>query len=121
MNNQENTNNNSGEKQHSHITWMTIMGGDILAHSFFRRQINLLCLIVFLTIIYIDNRYTSQREMIEIDRLKKELVDTKYDALTISSELIEKSRQSRIETYISAKGDPLKTASQPPYLIKEGY
>ena len=56
--------------------------------------------------------------MIEIDRLKKELIDTKYDALTISSELTEKSRHSRIEEYISAEGTPLETASTPPYLIK---
>ena len=38
---------------------------------------------------------------IEIDKLKKELIDIKYDALTRSSELMEKSRQSRIEDYTS--------------------
>ena len=121
MNNQDNNKETTKEKRSQHITWMTILGGDILAHNFFKRQLNLLCLIVFLTIIYIDNRYTSQRELLEIDRLKKELTDTKYDALTISSELTEKSRQSRIEVYISEKGTPLQTASQPPFLIEEGY
>lgn len=103
----------------SQITLKSILGGDILAHEFLRRQANLLILIVFLTILYIDNRYSSQQELIEIDRLKKELVDIKYDALTISSELTEKSRQSRIEKYISDKGTPLKTAATPPYLIKD--
>ena len=79
----------------------------------------LLILIVILTILYIDNRYSSQQELIEIDRLKKELTDIKYDALTISSELTEKSRQSRIEEYISAEGRQLQTAATPPFLIKE--
>ena len=88
-------------------------------HSFLRRQVYLLILIVILTILYIDNRYSSQQELIEIDRLKKELTDIKYDALTISSELTEKSRQSRIEEYISAEGRQLQTAATPPYLIKE--
>lgn len=106
-------------KKGAHITFKSILGGDILAHEFLRRQANLLILIVFLTILYIDNRYSSQQELIEIDRLKKELVDIKYDALTISSELTEKSRQSRIEKYISEKGTPLKTAATPPFLIKE--
>ena len=41
--------------------------------------------------------------MIEIDKLKKDLTDIKYDALTRSSELMEKSRQSRIEEYISTQ------------------
>ena len=107
------------QEKGQNITLMSILGGDILAHAFIRRQANLLILIVLLTILYIDNRYASQRELIEIDRLKKELTDIKYDALTISSELTEKSRQSRIEKYISDKGTPLKTAATPPFLIKD--
>lgn len=108
------------EKDHkSHITLKSILGGDILAHDFFKRQANLIILIVIMTILYIDNRYSSQQELIEIDRLKKELTDIKYDALTISSELTERSRQSRIEEYISSKGTPLEVADTPPYLIKE--
>lgn len=102
-----------------HITLRSILGGDILAHDFIKRQANLLILIVIMTILYIDNRYTSQQELIEIDRLKKELIDIKYDALTISSELTEKSRQSRIEEYISAEGNTLETATTPPYLIRK--
>ncbi len=101
------------------ITLKSILGGDILAHAFFRRQANLIILIVFLCFLYVSNRYASQQELIDIDRLKKELTDIKYDALTISSELTEKSRQSRIEKYISDKGTPLKTAATPPFLIKE--
>lgn len=84
-------NRNTEQPKQPHITFKSIMGGDILAHNFFRRQANLLILIVFLTILYIDNRYSSQQELIEIDRLKKELTDIKYDALTISSELTEKA------------------------------
>ena len=78
-----------------------------------------LVLIMVLTILYIDNRYTSQQELIEIDRLKKELTDIKYDALTRSSELMEKSRQSRIEEYISTGDSPLETSTNRPYLIKK--
>lgn len=95
-----------------------ILGGDILTHDFFRRQIKLLVLLVIFSIIYISNRYSCQQEMIEIDRLKKQLTDIRYDALTRSSELTEKSRQSRIEEYVSTEGSELETSTQPPYLIK---
>ena len=91
----------------------SILGGDILATDFFRRQTKLLVLIIF----YIHNRYASQQQQIEIDKLKKELIDIKYDALTRSSELMEKSRQSRIEDYISTKESDLQTSTHPPYLI----
>ena len=102
-----------------HMSIRSILGGDILANDFFKRQTTLLILIMVLTILYIDNRYECQQEMIEIDRLKKELTDIKYDALTRSSELMEKSRQSRIEEYISAAGSHLETATNRPYLIKK--
>ena len=101
-----------------HMSIRSILGGDILANDFFKRQTSLLILIMILTILYIDNRYTSQQELIEIDRLKKELTDIKYDALTRSSELMEKSRQSRIEEYISTEESHLETATNRPYLIK---
>ena len=101
-----------------HMSIRSILGGDILANDFFKRQTSLLILIMILTILYIDNRYTSQQELIEIDRLKKELIDIKYDALTRSSELMEKSRQSRIEEYISTEESHLETATNRPYIIK---
>lgn len=91
-----------------HMSIRSILGGDILANDFFKRQTRLLILIMILTVLYIDNRYSSQQELIEIDKLKKDLIDIKYDALTRSSELMEKSRQSRIEEYIRRKTAPCK-------------
>ena len=102
-----------------HMSIRSILGGDILANDFFKRKTTLLILIMILTILYIDNRYSSQQELIEIDRLKKELTDRKYNALTRSSELMEKSRQSRIEEYISTGESPLETATNRPYLIQK--
>lgn len=119
---EENINKQKKQKENvspKHMSIRSILGGDILANDFFKRQTSLLILIMILTILYIDNRYTSQQELIEIDRLKKELTDIKYDALTRSSELMEKSRQSRIEEYISTEESHLETATNRPYLIKK--
>ena len=104
-------------KKKNRTSLKSILGGDILATDFFRRQTKLLVLIMVFIIFYIHNRYASQQQQIEIDRLKKELIDIKYDALTRSSELMEKSRQSRIEDYISSKESDLQTSTNPPYLI----
>lgn len=80
------------EKVKKRTSLKNIIGGDILATDFFRRQAGLLFLIMVLIIIYINNRYECQLQLIEIDNLKKELIDIKYDALTRSSELMERSR-----------------------------
>jgi hypothetical protein len=70
------------EKVKKRTSLKNIIGGDILATDFFRRQAGLLFLIMVLIIIYINNRYECQLQLIEIDNLKKELIDIKYDALT---------------------------------------
>ena len=98
------------EKVKKRTSLKNIIGGDILATDFFRRQAGLLFLIMVLIIIYINNRYECQLQLIEIDNLKKELIR--------SSELMERSRQSRIEEYIATKESDLQTSTNPPYLLK---
>lgn len=107
------------EKKKNRTSWKSIVGGDILATDFFRRQTKLLVLIMVLVIFYIHNRYSCQQQIITIEELKKELTDIKYDALTRSSELMEQSRQSRIEEYIATRESDLQTATTPPYLIRK--
>ena len=99
-------------------SWRSIIGGDILAAEFFHRQAKLLVLLLVLVLFYINNRYECQQLMIRIEELKKELTDIKYDALTRSSELMEHSRQSRIEEYIATQHSDLQSATTPPYLIR---
>lgn len=101
------------------MTLKNIFLGDFLVHDFLRRQAILLALVVGFTVIYISNRYSCQQEMIEIDQLHKQLIDIKYDALTRSSELMERSRQSRIEEYVSTRESELQTSTSPPYVIKK--
>ena len=113
----ENKLGNDG-KTRKRTSWKGIVGGDILAADFFRRQTKLLVLVMAMIIFYIHNRYACQRQLIEMDRLKKELTDIRYDALTRSSEWMERSRQSRVEEYISVGESELQTATKPPYVIK---
>jgi hypothetical protein len=108
-----------GNEAPKHMSIKSILGGDILTNDFFKRQTSLLILIMVLTILYIDNRYTSQKELIDIEDLNVKLTDIRYKALTRSSELMEKTRQSRIEEYISTGDSPLETSTNRPYLIKK--
>lgn len=91
-----------------HMSIRSILGGDILANDFFKRQTRLLILIMILTVLYIDNRYSSQQELIEIDKLKKDLIDIKYDALTRSSELMERAANHVLKNIFRRKTAPYK-------------
>lgn len=101
------------------FTLRKILGGDILTTQVMRRQIWLFLLITFFVIIYISNRYSCQQNLIEIDKLQKELKDAKYKALSSSSQLTEKTRESRVLELLQVNKDSvLKIPSQPPYVIQ---
>lgn len=118
MRKEETMSDNKERRAARRAVWKEIVGGDILATDFIRRQTRLIVLVVVLVLFYIHNRYACQQQLIEIDRLKKELMDIRYDALTRGSELMERSRQSRIEEYITHRESDLQTATHPPYLIE---
>ncbi|WP_276910850.1 FtsL-like putative cell division protein [Hallella colorans] len=95
-----------------------ILGGDILNTAAIRRQIWLFVLIAAFMVVYIANRYGCQRDIIEIDRLQEELKDAKYKALSSTSQLTEKSRESNVMEMLKTNQDSvLKIAKQPPYII----
>lgn len=102
----------------SSFTLRKILGGDILTAQIIRRQIWLVILIVFFVIIYISNRYNIQNDIIVLDKLQKELQDTKYKALSTSSQITEKSRESNVLDMLKNNKDSvLHIATQPPYII----
>lgn len=94
-----------------------LFGGRFLNSDLFLNNALLLGMIVIYAFIYVSNRYAFLQEIREIERLKKERIDLRYDLLTIKSEFSEKSRQSHIEKYIQENNSELKTATQPPYSI----
>ena len=102
----------------SSFTLRKILGGDILTAQIIRRQIWLVILIVFFVIIYISNRYNIQNDIIELDKLQKELQDTKYKALSTSIQITDKSRESNVLDMLKNNKDSvLHIATPPPYLI----
>ena len=100
------------------FTLRKILGGDILSAQVIRRQIWLVLLVVAFIIAYISNRYNIQKDLIEIDHLQDELQDAKYKAVSSSSQITEKSRESRVlELLKNNKDSVIHIADQPPYII----
>lgn len=102
----------------SNFTLKKILGGDIFSAHFLRNNIGLIVLIVVFIIIYISNRYSVQKDLIEIDKLETELSDAKYRALSSSSQLTERSRESHVLEILKTNKDSiLKISSRPPFII----
>ena len=100
------------------LTLRTILGGDFLTADMVRRQIWLFVLMVVFTVLYVAFRYQCQQDMIAIDKLEKEVLDAKYKALSSSSTLTEKCRESHVLDALKQNKDSLlHIADQPPYII----
>lgn len=100
------------------LTLRKILGGDILNADLVRRQLWLMVLIVLFTIVYVAFRYQCQQDMITIDKLEGQLKDAKYKALSSSSALTERCRESHVLDLLQTNEDStLHIADQPPYII----
>ncbi len=105
------------KKRISHkVSLASILGGDILAGPWFRKQIPYIIMVLAMGIIYISNRYTCQQKMIEQKNLNDTLLDCRYKALTRSAQLKERMRRSYIEE--SLEDTTLQTANTPSYNLK---
>jgi len=103
----------------SQLSLRTILGGDLLTTEIVRSQIWLFVLIVGFAIVYVAFRYQCQQDMIAIDKMEKALKDAKYKALSSSSTLTEKCRESHVLEILKQNKDSLlHQADQPPYMIE---
>lgn len=100
------------------FTLKKILGGEFLTARLVRRQIWLVLLIMFFTIVYISNRYGCDKQRIEISNLTKELEEAKFKAMSATSELTEISRESNVLEMLRLNKDSvLHIPDQPPYII----
>ncbi|MDO4158921.1 MAG: FtsL-like putative cell division protein [Prevotellaceae bacterium] len=100
-------------------TLRKILVGEFLTAKMLKEQIWVIVIIVFFTLIYVSNRYSCQKDMLEINELNDKLKDAKYRALASSSELTELCRESNVlEMLKNNKDSILQIPNQPPYIIK---
>jgi len=109
----------SKEKKNKHkenrFSLMYILGGGILKEDYILKHTKMIVLVVVLSFFFIGNRYSCILKIRDINRLQRDLEDVKLKALTISTELTGKSRQSQIEALVKKQDIDLEGATSPPY------
>jgi len=108
---------NKTKKKEKRLSLLYILGGGILKEDFIVKHTRMIVLLVILAFFFIGNRYSCMQKLKEIDRLQQQLRDTRFEALSISSELTGQSRQSQIEVLVEEQGLELGGAQSPPYEI----
>ncbi len=109
----------ANEDEKEDITFLSVIGGDILQSPFIMKHILWVVFVVALMILYTANRYSAQQDTLRIAELRVELQKVKYNVLTQSSELMNLTRQSNVEAYLKqSKDSTLLNPTSPPYVIK---
>ena len=81
-----------------------ILGGKVLTEEFIVKQSGLLLTIFLLILLFITNRYYCAKQLTEMDKLKKELIDLKNEQINLIYDLTSISGQSQIEELLRKKG-----------------
>jgi len=93
--------------------------GDVIWRRLLKKNVWLVLLIVVFTTAYIAVRYQCQRDLLLIDNKQNELQDAKYKAMTSSSNLTERTRESHILNALRQNRDStLRISEQPPYIVE---
>ncbi len=101
-------------------SFVHVFGGNILTEDFFARNLTFIMVLVVVMIMFISQRYTVLRRISEMERLKVELKDAKFESLNISSDLTEISRRSQIEKMVERAGLDIEATNEPVYIIHKG-
>ncbi len=78
-----------------------------------------LFMILIIATTAISLRYSCEKKLARIERLNRELLDKRFEALTRSSELIGISRPSQVKKLINKKGIEIEESDKPAYILND--
>ena len=94
-----------------------IIDGSILAGSALIKQLPFILFMVLLAIIYISNRFHTEKLVRRIIASKEVVRNLRAEQITTASELMNQSKPSKLEEIVKQRGLELKQPDQPPYKI----
>jgi hypothetical protein len=97
-----------------------LFDGSVLTRDKVVRQLPFVLFITFLIILYIGNRYHSEKMIRQTMNLQTEVKELRARAISTASELEFISRQSEVAKLVESKGLGLKEAVEPPIKISVG-
>lgn len=94
------------------------LNGDKLRSKKIREQYPLIGLIVGLLFVYILTGYQAVKQQHRLTDTKKEMLDAKFRYMTISAQLTDETKQSKIISALKAQGSALQENRIPPTKIE---
>ena len=112
----EERNKNIEEKKTS-ISFKDFLSGSILTQTSIKKHLWYILFVVGLSIIYISNKYQTEKILVDIINLQKEVKELRDQSVSYASELMSISRESEVIKIIKEKEVGLQELRQPPQKI----
>ena len=94
------------------------LNGDKLRSKRIREQYPLIGLIAVLVFMYILTGYQSAKQQHRLTDTKKEMLDAKFRYMTISAQLTDATRQSKVGEVLRENGSTLQENTIPPTKVE---
>lgn len=94
-----------------------MVDGTLLTRKKVVKQLPFIFYLVFLSLIYISNRYHAESLRNKITSLRETTDELRSEAIFVSSELMKLSRQTEVADEVEKKGLGLKESVEPPKKI----
>lgn len=97
--------------------WREVMGGKYLTGAWLQRNLKYVLMLIVMVLIYISNRYYCQQAMLEGKQLTDTLMDRRYKALTVRSQLLEQTLRSNVEENLA--DSTIRVAVVPSFVVED--
>jgi ABC-type transport system involved in cytochrome bd biosynthesis fused ATPase/permease subunit len=95
--------------------FQNVLGGNFLRRERSVRMLPYLLFLAIMVMFYIANTYYAEKKEREIQALRKELKELRYEYITTRSELMHQSQQSEVATKL--RGTDIKESRVPPVKV----
>ena len=92
-----------------------VIGGDLLSNNAVLRNLPFLIFLALLAMFYIGNTYYSEKTFKEIEKIKNELKELRYQSITAKAKMLDVGKQTEIAKKVERLG--IKGTTTPPYKI----
>lgn len=99
------------------LNFKQFISGSILAQDAIKKHVWYILFVVFLAVIYINNKYKTEKIMIDIISLQKEVKELRDRSTTYASDLMSISRESEVIRMVDEKKVGLYELKMPPEKI----
>ena len=93
----------------------SVLDGTILTKELVVKSLPFIFYITFLAILYIANSNYSEKKIMEIEKVKKEIKELRSESISVKSKLMYYSRQTEVIKRIGVYG--IKESVKPPHKI----